>query len=131
MMQIFGLCLSQFEENLLFRSMSLGVKEAFLGWKRCDSILVLTERVTFKTVVQRGNRLQVPKKMRWLFKMESTQTLYVSIRPTCTFSQCESFYCKMTKDERIQIPKIVNQSAARRKTNLNRYAFEVTLRTIN
>jgi len=35
----------------------------------------LTEKVTFKTLLQKGNRLQVPELIRWQFKMESNQIL--------------------------------------------------------
>jgi len=32
--------------------------------------LPLTEKVKFKTLLQHGNRIQVPKLVRWQFKME-------------------------------------------------------------
>jgi len=67
----------------------------------------LTQRVTFKTMFQRGNRIQVPRRVRWRFKMDSEQVLKVSVFaigfPTVG---SESFYAQMGKDGRITIPRI-------------------------
>jgi hypothetical protein len=35
--------------------------------------LPLTERVEFKAVLQKGNRVQIPKLVRWRFKLETDQ----------------------------------------------------------
>ena len=47
------------------------------GWL-CSS-LPLTEKVVFKTMFQRGNRVQVPRRVRWQFKMDSEQVLKVTV----------------------------------------------------
>ena len=40
--------------------------------------LPLTQRVSFKTVLQKQNRLQVPKPVRWQHKLESSEVLRVT-----------------------------------------------------
>jgi hypothetical protein len=40
----------------------------------------LTEAVSFKTLLQKGNRVQVPKLVRWQFKLETTQVLKVTVK---------------------------------------------------
>jgi hypothetical protein len=44
-----------------------------------DTVMPLTEKITFKTTLQKGNRIQVPKLIRWQFKLEPTQTLKVGV----------------------------------------------------
>ena len=41
--------------------------------------LPLTERVSFQAMLQRGNRLQVPRVVRWRFKLESDQVLKATV----------------------------------------------------
>jgi hypothetical protein len=38
-----------------------------------------TQKVSFKTVLQKGNRVQVPKLVRWQFKMDTQQVLKVTV----------------------------------------------------
>jgi len=75
------------------------------GWL-CSS-LPLTEKVVFKTMFQRGNRVQVPRRVRWQFKMDSEQVLKVTVFTSDFFHLGrEGFYAQMGKDGRITIPKI-------------------------
>jgi bifunctional DNA-binding transcriptional regulator/antitoxin component of YhaV-PrlF toxin-antitoxin module len=69
--------------------------------------LPLTERVEFKAALQKGNRVQVPKLVRWRFKLESDQVLKVSVTALNLFSGWETFYAAMDKSGRITIPKLV------------------------
>jgi len=69
-------------------------------------LLPLTESVEFKTVLQKGNRIQVPKLVRWQFKMEPTQVLAISVGIEGTFRN-QWFYGRMSKDGRITIPKLI------------------------
>ncbi len=62
--------------------------------------------VSFEALVQKSNLFQVPKKMRWAFKMEPTQMLSVEIRAPRVAFGTHSFLAKMRKDGRIQIPKL-------------------------
>ena len=67
----------------------------------------LTEVVVFNAVLQRGNRIQVPRDIRWRFKMEPDQVLKVEVFPLNSFSALnEVFYICMTKDGRIAVPSL-------------------------
>jgi len=67
--------------------------------------LPLTESVSFKAALQRGNRLQIPRLFRWQYKMEANQVLKVYVRIEGSFGD-ESFLARMTKDGRLTIPKL-------------------------
>jgi hypothetical protein len=70
--------------------------------------LPLTKAVSFKTLLQKGNRVQVPKLVRWQFKMEATQVLEVTVSVSAKYSAIsESFYARMGKDGRITVPWLV------------------------
>ncbi|MGA3112105.1 MAG: hypothetical protein ABSE15_08765, partial [Candidatus Bathyarchaeia archaeon] len=60
----------------------------------------LTERINFKTKLQKGNRIQVPQLIRWQFKAETNQLLNVGINDLETQSGWQFFYTKMLKDGR-------------------------------
>ena len=71
------------------------------------SLLPLTERVEFQTALQRGNRVQVPKLVRWKFKLESNQVLKVAVLATGVIGGWETFYACMDKSGRITVPKMI------------------------
>jgi bifunctional DNA-binding transcriptional regulator/antitoxin component of YhaV-PrlF toxin-antitoxin module len=66
----------------------------------------LTQKVSFKTVLQRGSRVQVPKLVRWQFKMDAEQVLKVAVDAVNVWSGGQPFYAKMGKDGRIPLPKL-------------------------
>ncbi len=66
----------------------------------------LTERVYFKTRLQRGNRIQLPKLVRWKYKLEGEQVLKVSLTAVGFFTGWEEFYARMDKSGRITVPKL-------------------------
>jgi bifunctional DNA-binding transcriptional regulator/antitoxin component of YhaV-PrlF toxin-antitoxin module len=66
----------------------------------------LTEAVSFKTRLQRGNRVQVPKLIRGQFKLEASQVLRVMVCLVDVRMSWETFYGKMDKSGRITIPKL-------------------------
>jgi hypothetical protein len=68
--------------------------------------LPLTEVVSFNALLQKGNRVQVPKLVRWQFKMEPTQVLRVTVKVEASHftSASESFYARMSGDGRITVP---------------------------
>jgi len=68
--------------------------------------LPLTESVGFKAVVQKGNRIQVPRLICWRFKLESTRVLNVSVKLVGAFGMREELYAQMSKDGRITVPKL-------------------------
>jgi len=92
----------------------------------------LTQTVTFKTLLQSGNRLQVPKLVRWQFKMDSNQTLKIGLHcPNAYTVTNQSFYSKMSKDGRIFIPRLILAFfQTKEKRDLRHYVFEVTLEPV-
>jgi len=66
----------------------------------------LTEKVTYITALQSSNKVQVPKLIRWRFKLESSQALKVGINFLGVHKGWQFFYTKMHKDGRITVPKI-------------------------
>jgi hypothetical protein len=79
------------------------------------------------TKVQKGNRLQVSKYIRWRFKLETDQYLkaYVIVLGQCGASQ--SFLTRISKDGRIVIPKLNRSLLQGRKMDLAGYVADVTL----
>jgi len=57
-------------------------------------------------MVQKGNRVQVPRLIRWQFKLEPTQVLKVTVKPVDAIGD-ETFYGKMNRDGRLTIPKLI------------------------
>jgi bifunctional DNA-binding transcriptional regulator/antitoxin component of YhaV-PrlF toxin-antitoxin module len=68
-------------------------------------VVPLTGSVSFKAVLQKGNRVQVPKVVRWKFKLEQDQVLKVSVTAQSLYGW-ENFYARMDKSGRITIPKL-------------------------
>jgi hypothetical protein len=88
----------------------------------------LTRRVTFRALLQGGNRVQVPKLIRWEFKMATDQTLNVGLHCLSTWSGYQSFFARMGKDGRIFIPKLVLASfRTPEKQDLRHCLFEVSI----
>jgi bifunctional DNA-binding transcriptional regulator/antitoxin component of YhaV-PrlF toxin-antitoxin module len=87
----------------------------------------LTRKVSFKTVLQKGNRVQVPKALRWQFKMESEQVLKVTVNALNVWSGWETFYARMGKDGRITLPKLTRELLRGREQSLTGYVMEVVL----
>jgi len=69
--------------------------------------LALTRRVAFKTALQKGGRIQIPRHIRWEFKLEPSQILQVSVLFNRRWVTREQFYGRMGKDGRITIPKTI------------------------
>jgi hypothetical protein len=86
----------------------------------------LTEPVTFKAVLQRGNKVQVPRLLRWQHRMEPDQLLRVEVRSPDFFGD-ESFLGRMRKDGRLTIPKLTLKLLRRDEGSLEGFALEVTL----
>ncbi len=90
-------------------------------------MLPLTEKVSFQAMLQRGNRLQVPRVVRWRFKLESDQVLKVTVSCPDGKPMGEHFYATISKDGRIVVPKLILSMLAYFKPNLEGCAFRVTL----
>jgi hypothetical protein len=89
----------------------------------------LTHLVRFKAVIGRGNRIQIPRLIRWEFKFETAQLLKGQIYLFGRGVE-EIFYVKMNKDGRITVPKL-NASLIKRELgdeeSIYHQAFEITL----
>ena len=71
--------------------------------------------------------MQVPKLVRWQFKMEPDQVLKVGVNAINLWTGWQFFYAKMGKDGRILIPKLTMALLRSGKSDLAGYAMEVTL----
>jgi hypothetical protein len=91
----------------------------------------LTEAVSFKALLQRGNRVQVPRLVRWQFKLEATQVLRVTVKIEAEFSSVsESFFGRMSGDGRITVPWLalfLLQKRANTEKSLTGLVFEVKI----
>jgi hypothetical protein len=109
---------------------------SFLRWQFANyswvASLPLSEAVSFKTLLQRGNRVQVPRVVRWQFKLEPTQVLRVTVKvetPHFT-SVSESFYAQMSEDGRITVPLLTLALLQKRGSldeGLTGHVFEVRI----
>jgi len=79
----------------------------------------LNERVEFKAVLQKGNRVQLPKLVRRQFKLETDQILKVSVTAVNVFGGWETYYARMDKSGRITIPKLVLKQLGSRRPDVN------------
>jgi bifunctional DNA-binding transcriptional regulator/antitoxin component of YhaV-PrlF toxin-antitoxin module len=96
---------------------------------RCSGV-PLTERVDFKAVLQKGNRVQLPKLVRWRFKLETNQVLKVTVTAINVFGGWETFYARMDKSGRITVPKLTLKRLKSRRRDIQSLTgavFEVRL----
>jgi hypothetical protein len=82
----------------------------------------LEERVTFKRPLEKCCKVQVPKIIRWQFKLQPDQILKVSVAGRAGY---EDFYAKMGKDGRIYIPKAELVAAFGKVDNLAGCLLEI------
>lgn len=87
----------------------------------------LTEKVTFTTMLQKANTVQVPKLIRLRFKVESDQALKVGVNFLGLHKGWQFFYAKVRKDGRVSVPKLILNLLEDEKTGLADYALEVML----
>jgi hypothetical protein len=78
-------------------------------------------------MLQRGNRLQIPKIVRWRYKLESDQILIVDVNAMGLWTGHERFYATMGKDGRILVPQLILAVLKQDKPNLEHHVFEVML----
>ena len=89
----------------------------------------LTEAVEFKAVLQKGNRFQLPRLIRWKFKLETDQVLKVTVFPAKSFTG-ECFYAKMDKSGRVAMPSLTRkllETSTRDNQNLIGSVLEIRL----
>ncbi len=87
----------------------------------------LTQRVTFKAILTKNNQLQVPKIVRQQFKLETTETLKVTVNVVGILGAKENFFAKMYPDGRILVPKVPLAQLRRNEPSIVGFPLEVTL----
>jgi hypothetical protein len=88
---------------------------------------MLTERVAFSAVLQKGNRVQVPRLVRWRYKLDSKQVLKVAVTSVNLWTGWHVFYARMGRDGRITVPKLTRQLLQGRESSLEGCVLSVTL----
>ncbi len=78
-------------------------------------------------MLQRGNRVQVPKLIRWQFKLEPDQILKVGVSASSLIAIQERFYATMTKNGRILIPNLTLALLSNQEIDLIHHVLQVTL----
>ena len=89
----------------------------------------LTGIETYKTKLQKNNRLIIPRQIRWRHKIESGELLRVTISPQQSdFFQKEEFFAKTSTDIRLTVPKLTIQIIEEREgRKLTSQVVEVTI----
>ena len=75
----------------------------------------LTKKVTFQSTLENCNKVQVPKLIRWQFKMENEQVLKVGVNALDLGQGWQFFYAKMIKGRSYPHSKVDDFSLAGRK----------------
>ena len=94
-----------------------------------ENCMPLTHRVTFKVQMQNQNRFQIPKSVRWHYKLESSQMIKITLR-VFNVGFYESFLGKMLPDGRVTIPRIIIVQLLRVMPDLKSDFIEVYLEPV-
>ena len=89
--------------------------------------VALIQKVSFKTMLQEGNRVQVPRVVRWQFKMGTEQVLKVTVTSVNVWGGWQTFYARMGRDGRITVPKLQRELLKDREQELTGYVMDVRL----
>jgi hypothetical protein len=87
----------------------------------------ITERINFKTMLQKGNKIQIPELIRGQFKVETNQLLNVGVNDLNTQCGWQFFFAKMSKDGRIRIPLLIIKLLQSDESSITGHILEVTL----
>ncbi len=89
----------------------------------------LTELITFKTKLERYNRIIIPRHSRWQYKIEPRELLKTNIRVFGSQNyEEETFLAKMNSDGRLTIPKLTMEILKQREEkNLTGCILEVAI----
>ena len=74
--------------------------------------------------------MQVPKYVRWHYKLEPTQILEVTVSVLGVWRPPQIFLSRISKDGRILIPKVMIELFKDGKPNLNNNVAEVWLKPL-
>jgi hypothetical protein len=58
-------------------------------------------------MLQKGNKVQVPRLYRWQYKMEADEVMKVTVAPAESVGDSEEFLAKMNRDGRLTIPRLI------------------------
>jgi hypothetical protein len=86
----------------------------------------LIEKVAFKARLQRRNRVQIPKLIRWRYKLEPYQILKVTVSSPNIWDSREEYLIGMGKDGRITIPILTQTLLLKNRPNQGSYHLKVT-----
>ena len=111
---------------LLNASLSVAARSNTSGLGGGFFFLPLTKQIVFKTRLQRGNRVQIPKYVRWSYKLETTQILKATIQVVNLWVASESFLTRPSKDGRISIPLLIIKP----NKNLQGHIMRITLQPL-
>ena len=82
-------------------------------------------------MLQKKNRLQVPKLVRWQYKLDALEVIKVNVSVVGLLGAKESFVAKMQKGGCIVIPKFTVALLKHDKLSLEGHAMEVSLEPVN
>ena len=89
----------------------------------------MTQAVTFKATLQKGNRIQIPRLIRWQYKLEPQQVLKVNVTTSQSIAW-EEFHVCMTSDGRVVIPKLILRLLQGDDDSLVRQIFRIQLEPV-
>jgi len=87
----------------------------------------LAQRVTFQAALEKCSKVQIPRLIRWQFKLEPDQVLRVEVKLLDSWVSSQFYYARMTKDGRIRVPRLVLSVLGDEKPSLAGCILEVTL----
>jgi hypothetical protein len=90
-------------------------------------VVPLTRKVTFQAKLQKGGMIQVPKLVRWQFKMESDQVLRIGVSAVNLGRGWQFFFGRMTKAGCVRLVKTALSRLQNENESLAGCVFEVTL----
>jgi len=94
------------------------------GYERLGKVnsMPVLEIERFMGRLQRGNRVQVPRLIRWRHKLEPGEVLYVEVYDREQYRR-QKFYVRLSRDGRFTIPKVVAEASGAEAGSL----LEITL----
>jgi hypothetical protein len=77
--------------------------------------------------MQKGNRLQIPKYVRWGYQLETTEILKATIQVVNGYGFSQTLLTRTGKDGRVAIPKLIIQLLTPKPTGDQDYIIQVML----
>ncbi len=89
--------------------------------------MTLTEKVEFKARLQRRNQVQIPKLVRWRYKIEPCEILRVTVCCPSIWDSREEYLTRIGKDGRMTIPKLFLALLLHNKSSEEPYLLKISL----